>query len=502
MRLPRASGVLLHPTSLPGPWGIGDLGPEAFRFVDQLAGARQTLWQVLPLGPTGYGDSPYQCFSTFAGNPLLVSPELLRQDGLLDRDEVDDPPPFPSGAVRFGEVIPYKRRLLHRAARRFLADAGPGDQAGLERFAHGARRWLDDFALFMALKDRHGGEPWTTWDAALVRREPDALARWRDILAEEVRIHQVLQYLFARQWGALRQHANARGVRVLGDIPIFVAHDSVDVWRHPELFHLDEGGHSTVVAGVPPDSYSETGQLWGNPLYRWDVLAECGYSWWVERVVATLGQVDVVRLDHFIGFTRYWEVPASAAVATHGRWLPGPGSALFEAILAAVDPASVVVEDLGPLTPEVHALRERLALPGMKLLQFGFIEGQGSPYLPHTFSPNCVAYTSTHDSPTALGWYAAAPDRQRDFARRYLGCGDAEIVHAMIRCVMASVADTVILPIQDVLGLGDEGRMNRPGHAAGNWAWRLAPGALRDAHRERLAEMVGLYDRAAAPTPP
>ncbi len=499
VRAPRAAGVLLHVTSLPGPLGIGDLGPAARRFVDFLAAARQGLWQILPLGPTGFGDSPYQCFSAFAGNPLLISPELLVEEGLLDAGDLRGAPSGDATRVDFAALIPWKRALLARAARRFAAEAGQGGAAReYERFCS-EHAWLEDFALFMALKEAHRGAPWSAWGRDIARRAPGALERWRARLAAASHEQRFSQFVFHRQWRALRRHAAQRAVRLIGDLPIFVAHDSADVWANRELFSLDERGRPTVVAGVPPDYFSATGQLWGNPLYRWDVLAGRGYDWWIERLRGALELVDVVRIDHFIGFTRYWEVPGTAQDATQGRWVPGPGAALCRALREALGGLPIIAEDLGEVTPEVEALRDAFELPGMRVLQFAFGGDADNPFLPHNYPARCVAYTGTHDNDTALGWFAAAPAEERSFAQRYLARSGEDFAYDAIRAVMSSVAERAIVPVQDVLALGSEARMNRPGVADGNWAWRLAPDALGDWHAARLREMAELYGRAARP---
>ncbi len=499
---PRAAGVLLHPTSLPGRFGIGDLGEPAYRWVDWLADSGLGLWQVLPLGPTGFGDSPYQCFSAFAGNPYLVSPETLVHDGLLDRDAVDRAPGFRDDAVEFGRVIEWKVGMLARAHERFAS--GPHDGALHEAFDEFRIRhaeWLDDFALFQALKEAHGGAPWFEWDDALIARESSALTEARTRLGREVESHAFRQFLFFRQWQALRVHAASRGVRILGDLPIFVSHDSADAWTNRERFFLDRHGRPNVVAGVPPDVFNEDGQLWGNPLYRWDVMARDGFAWWIARVRATLELVDVIRLDHFIGFTRYWEVPASATTARSGRWVPAPGAALFEMLNAALGALPIVAEDLGEVSPEVFALRDRFGLPGMRILEFSFGSGSAHPYLPHHHSPNSVVYTGTHDNEPARAWFDySARDDERHYARRYLQCDDAGFVRALVRAAFASVAHTAIVPLQDVLELGAESRMNLPGRADGNWAWRFRWEQIGD-RGAWLRELAELFGRATPPPP-
>jgi 4-alpha-glucanotransferase len=490
--------VLLHPTSLPGRFGIGDLGPSAEEFVRFLQAAGQSLWQVLPLGPTGYGDSPYQCFSAFAGNPLLVSPERLVESGLLEGGALAGAPAFPDARVDFGAVIPWKRALLERAAEGF---ASRGERAAKVRFhdwcAHHAG-WLEDYALFMALKDAGGGAPWSEWPAPLRRREPAALAAARETHAARLHAHRFAQWAFFHQWAALRAHAREHGIQLMGDAPIFVALDSADVWARPELFQLDAEGRPTAVAGVPPDYFSETGQLWGNPLYHWDALAGDGYAWWIARVRALLELVDRVRLDHFIGFTRCWAVPAGAVDAREGRFQGGPGEALFRALEAAVGALPIVAEDLGVVTPEVEALRDEFAFPGMKILQFAFGGTATSAFLPHTFTRNCVVYTGTHDNDTTAGWWASAAERERDFLRRYLDRDVADPGWALLRMGAASVADTFLVPAQDLLGLPAEARMNFPGRPSGNWSWRLPQGALDGALASRLRDVTALYGRLPA----
>ncbi|MBS1854749.1 MAG: 4-alpha-glucanotransferase [Acidobacteria bacterium] len=495
MRFPRSSGILLHPTSLPGPYGIGDLGSAAYRFADFLGDAGQTLWQVLPLGPTGYGDSPYQCFSARAGSPLLIALEPL---------DVAAQPDLPRDSVEFERVIPWKMGVLAEAARRFFA--GPEDPA-YTAFREANADWLEDFALFMALKQHHGDTAWTRWEAGARTRDPEALAAWRERLAEVIAAHRYYQFLFFRQWGALRDYCRARRIRIMGDLPFYVAHDSADVWANPGGFHLDENGNPTVVAGVPPDYFSATGQRWGNPIYRWDAMAADGYRWWLDRFRAVPGQFDLVRLDHFRGFEAGWEVPASEPTAERGRWAQGPGAALFEAVRQALGELPFVAENLGAITPEVEAIRDRFDLPGMSILQFAFGDDpQGPAFRPHNFSRNQVAYTGTLDCDTTVGWWTGdgpggstrTPEsilRERKFARRYLNTEGREIHWEFIRTLEASVADTVLIPLQDVLGLGSEARMNRPGTLTGNWRWRFRDDALTPPITRRLHAITRMYDR-------
>jgi 4-alpha-glucanotransferase len=491
----RLGGILLHPTSLPGPGGIGELGPEAVRWLDWLTACGCGLWQVLPLGPTGYGDSPYQSFSAFAGNHLLISFDLLQQEGLLEAKDLVSQPSFPDDRVDFGPVIAYREGVLRQAAERYRAGAGAHLKQELQEFTSAHAGWLEDYTLFMALKAEHGGAPWTTWEGPLRRRDPEALKAARLRLGSDLEDHRFRQFLFFRQWEAIRREAHARKISLIGDVPIFVAHDSADVWARPELFYLDEAGDPSVVAGVPPDYFSPTGQLWGNPLYRWDVLAQTGYEWWIERFRLVLQLVDVVRLDHFRGFEAYWEVPGGSPTAEKGRWVPGPGAEFLEKLRAAVGGLPIIAEDLGKITPPVIELRDRFGLPGMRILQFGFEGRPEHEFLPHNYPRHCVVYTGTHDNDTVLGWYQSAGEAHRDFARRYLGVDGHDICWDMIRCAWASVAEWAIVPLQDVLGLGAEARMNFPSKAEGNWAWRCPPGALTGPLAGRLQDLTFLYGR-------
>jgi len=503
---PRSSGILLHPTSLPGRFGIGDLGPEAFRFADFLAAAGQKIWQVLPLGPTGYGDSPYQLFSAFAGNPLLISPELLAEDGLLTGAELAHVPDFPADRVAFECLIPFKFGLLRTAFERFKTNQKyAGELADYRARSAG---WLPDFALFMAAKAAHGGEAvWSRWDPGIAARKPAAMAAWRARLADEIAFVEFTQFLFARQWRALHDYAHERGICIMGDLPIYVAHDSADVWAHPDLFRLDAAGDPAVMSGVPPDYFSATGQLWGNPIYRWDRMAEHGYRWWIDRLRAAISQVDMVRVDHFRGLEAYWEVPAGETTARNGRWVKGPGAALFAALSEALGEMPIVAENLGVITPEVEAIRTGFGFPGMAILQFAFGKDPQAPdFKPHNYPRERVAYTGTHDNDTTAGWWSSsgagdstrtAQDvlEERAFTRRYLACDGREIHWTFIRALMASVANTVLFPLQDVLGLGSEARMNTPAVPSGNWRWRYRTEMLTPAIAERLKEMAVTYDR-------
>ncbi len=495
MAFKRSSGILLHPTSLPGPYGIGDLGPQAFRFVDWLSSTGCKIWQILPLGPTGYGDSPYQCFSAFAGNPYLISPDDLLAENLVTEEDLVELKELPASKVDFGLFIPKKLDLLAKAFQRYQADPEPLREA-FNYFCAENAYWLDDFALFMALKEANGGGAWNGWDPALRARKKTALTKAKKEQAVNIERFSFYQFLFFRQWTRLRKYANEKGIQIMGDIPIFVAYDSADVWANPDLFFLDEAGNPTVVAGVPPDLFSTTGQLWGNPLYNWKVHKKDGYAWWLSRVRALLQTVDILRFDHFRGFAGYYEIPASHTTAEHGRWVPGPAKDFFRAVdedlgNGVVAPGTglpIVAEDLGVITPDVVELLNAFDLPGMKVLQFAFT-GPENPFLPHNYVPNCVAYTGTHDNNTAKGWYADAPEVEKDFARRYLAVDGHDFSWDLIRAVWRSVAVFAIAPMQDVLALGGEARMNFPSRLGGNWEWRMAESDFREDLAAGLREL-------------
>lgn len=501
MTFKRSSGILLHPSSLPGPFGIGDIGPQAYRFVDWLSSTGSKLWQVLPLGPTGYGDSPYQCFSAFAGNPYLISPEDLLAEGLLTQNDLEKKPEFGAAQVDFGLLIPWKLELLQRAFVRFQS-APEEFQTAFDYFRAENAFWLDDYTLFMALKESNGGGSWNGWPVSLRKRTKPALAKAQKELAETIMRYAFYQFLFFRQWNRLRKYANERGIQIIGDIPIFVAYDSSDVWAHPELFFLDADGNPTVVAGVPPDSFSATGQLWGNPLYNWEIHKKDGYAWWLSRVRTSLQSVDIIRFDHFRGFAGYYEIPADHKTAELGRWVTGPGKDLFSAVDKYLGDGLVthgtglpiIAEDLGLVTPDVIELLQAFDLPGMKVLQFGF-SGPDNPFLPHNYVPNCVAYTGTHDNDTAFGWFASAMPHEKEFAQRYLRVDGSDFAWDLIRAVWSSVADLAIAPMQDILGCGGEARMNFPSRLGGNWAWRIQPDDLREDLAGRLRELNWLYKR-------
>ena len=487
---------MLHPTSLPGRWGIGDLGESAYQFIDFLHASGQQLWQVMPLGPTGYGDSPYQCFSAFAGNPLLINLDQLHAAGLLTDDDFASAPAFSPERVNYGDVIPFKLDVLRRSFDRFSANEPPDQRQAFTEFRAKHADWLDDYALFAALKAAHEGAGWNTWEPAIARHEPQSLRYWADELSHTVQFHVYMQYLFFQQWGQLKTYANQRGIEIVGDMPIFVAYDSADVWANRELFELTEDGAPTVVAGVPPDYFSANGQLWGNPLYRWQEMERGGFDWWISRIRASFTLVDVLRVDHFRGFAAYWEVPADEATAINGRWVEAPGERLFEQIRTKLGNLPIIAEDLGVITPDVEALRDQFAFPGMKVLQFAFGNTDAEdPYLPHNYIPRCVVYTGTHDNDTTLGWWNSLPEHERSRVQTYLARDGHDICWDLIRAACSSVAETAIVPLQDVLCLGSEARMNTPGNPGGNWSWRYSPEQLNEPLAHRLAEMTALYGR-------
>jgi 4-alpha-glucanotransferase len=489
MTFPRAAGVLLHPTSLPGPGGIGDLGPDAHHFLDFMAQSGLKIWQMLPLGPTGYGDSPYQCFSAFAGNPNLIH--------IPGKDDAQ----FPARVVDFANVLPHRRDRLKAA----LATYTPDDR--YHAFVRANADWLADYALFMALKDAHGGVEWTRWDTGAATRDPAALATWRTTLADNIQRYQLEQYFFFTQFNALKVAAKERGIELMGDLPIYVAHDSADVWANPELFKLDAAGHQLVQAGVPPDYFSATGQCWGNPIYNWPAMKETGYVWWIRRMRAAFLMFDSVRLDHFRGFEAYWEVPGDAVTAEKGVWAKGPGADLFIAIEQALGKLPIVAENLGLITPEVEALRAQFDFPGMSILQFAFGgDGQATEFKPHNFPRDRVVYTGTHDNDTTMGWWNSTGladstrtsdevQKEKTYALQYLGTDGREMNWTLMRVALASVANTVLIPMQDILGTGSDTRMNKPGSQSGNWAFRFSWDQVAPDTSQRLRTMVSVYDR-------
>lgn len=503
MKFPRRSGIVLHPTSLPGRFGIGDFGDAAFRFIDFLQAAGQTYWQILPLNPTGYGDSPYLCFSALAGNPLLISPEKLVAQKHLAESDLANVPAFPDDKVDYGWVIQLKTDLLNRAFANFKASASADQEKAFRRFCKAHAAWLDDYALFMALKESRGWRPWHEWERELVMREERAMNRARKELAAQIENQKYRQWQFFEQWLSLKKYANERGIKIIGDIPIFVALDSAEVWANPHLFYLDKNFKPTVVTGVPPDYFSATGQLWGHPHYRWNLMAEDNFAWWTARFKMAFTVADVVRIDHFRGFYNYWQVPFGETTAIKGKWVKGPGAKLFRAVTQALGEVAIIAEDLGEFDKEsragVTALQKEFGYPGMKVLNFAF-DGASplNPFLPHNFSGDEVVYTSTHDSNTVVGWYRdEATERIRDHTRRYLARDGSDIAWDFIRLAWSSVAHTAMTTAQDVLSLDGSARMNAPGIASGNWQWRVLPGVLNDAIAARLKELTELYGRVA-----
>jgi 4-alpha-glucanotransferase len=498
MNFPRSSGILLHPTSLPGPFGIGDLGPAAYAFAEFLGASGQSLWQVLPLGPNAEGDSPYSCYSAFAGNTLLISPEQLVADGLLANEQLETAPAFADERVDFAAVHKYKDSILSEALTAFKRASDHKLQTAFSDFCRHHVSWLDDYALFRALRAANGGRPWNEWQPAVARREPAAIEAVRQDLREQIEAQKFYQFLFFRQWFALKAECNRRGIKFVGDIPIFVAHDSADVWTHPDQFKLNQAGTPVVVAGVPPDYFSATGQHWGNPLYDWDQMLADGFRWWIQRVHAALETFDIARIDHFRGFAACWEIPAGDQTAERGEWVKAPGTELFTAIRDALGELPIIAEDLGVITPEVEKLRDEFNFPGMRILQFAFSGDATNNALPHNYHKHLVVYTGTHDNHTTVGWFGGLSAREREFCLKYLNTTGEEIHWDFIRAALASVADTAIIPLQDVLGLGSEARMNLPNTTEGNWSWRVKEQSLTSELAECLRELTELYGRVSS----
>ena len=494
----RASGVLLHPTSLPSRFGIGDLGEKAYQFVDFIAKSDQQIWQILPIGPTGYGNSPYLSYSALAGNPLLISPDLLQEQGLLTEEELRHLPEFPLDRVEFERVIDTKMPLLRRASDRFKDRGSPVEDEEFKRFCNSQNDWLSDYALFMSLKQAHESKGWNQWPKDIASRQPEAMAKWAAELADEILFHKFVQYQFFSQWKKLKHYANHKGIKLFGDIPIYVAHDSVDVWAHKAIFRLDpETGEAALMAGVPPDYFSETGQLWGNPVYNWDELERTNFKWWIRRVEAILEYVDIVRIDHFRGFQAYWAVPQGETTAMSGTWLEAPGDNFFQILDQQLGKLPIVAEDLGVITPEVEALRDKFNFPGMKILQFAFDDDRTNGFLPYNYTDrNCIVYTGSHDNNTTVGWFNERSPEANAKVIDYLGCLCDDGIHwAMIRLALSSVGNTVVLPFQDILGLGSDAKMNTPSQAAGNWSWRCRAEAFNDELSGRLKYLTYLYGR-------
>lgn len=495
MKLQRSSGILLHPTSLPSPDGIGDLGPEAYRWIDFLQASGTQMWQILPLGPTGYGDSPYQCFSAFAGNPFLVSPILLLESGLLKPSNLRQRPEFPETSVDFGPVIQWKNHLLDLAYENYLQLQPTEMTAQFKHFEMENFQWLDDFSLFMAIKESHGGRPWSEWPKPLKFREAAALEQVRRDLATVIEKVKFSQYLFNQQWQNLKNYAHQKDIRIIGDMPFVIAFDSADTWANPELFLMDESLTPSMMAGVPPDYFSATGQLWGNPLYNWQVHVDQRYDWWARRLGAVLSMVDLVRLDHFRGFAAAWHVPYGSENAINGTWIKSPGFDLFGELKSRFSDLPIIAEDLGVITPDVEELRDGFCFPGMKILQFAFSGDPEDNFLPHHYPVNCFAYTGSHDNDTAQGWFDHATPGEKQFCLDYLGADPGEVPHRMIREVWRSAACFAVAPMQDFLRLGSEARMNLPGNASGNWSWRMSKQALSDALKDQIYQFNYLYSR-------
>ena len=497
MNFERSAGILLHPTSLPGKYGIGDLGNDAYSFVDFLAEAGQTLWQVFPLGPTGYGDSPYQCFSAFAGNPLLVSPDKLIEDGFLSENEINSPPPSEPGNVDYGKVIEYKKKILRTAFNNFKNNSNGLDK-NFNSFCKEHKEWLDDFSLFIACKDAHNGAAWSEWDKGLVHRDKSSLKEWSEKLSDDIQYNKFVQFIFLRQWKALKNYSNQKGIKIIGDMPIFIAYDSADLWANKELFTVDEDGELSFVAGVPPDYFSETGQLWGNPLYKWDEMEKDEFLWWRKRFSSLLELVDIIRIDHFRGFEAYWKIPGGSKTAEPGKWIKAPGRQLFNTVKKYLGDLPILAEDLGVITKEVEELRDEFNFPGMKVLQFAFGTDMEKKFLPHNFVPNCVVYTGTHDNDTTRGFFEKEKNNDGDIfehAQKYLNYFNEDMVTELIRIAYASVAVFVVIPMQDILKLGDEARMNFPSTTGGNWNWRFTREQLSAEIAQKYKELTALYER-------
>lgn len=494
MTLTRSSGILLHPTSFPSLDGIGDLGPQAYYWIDFLKSSGCSVWQILPLGPTGYGDSPYQAFSAFAGNPYLISSTIMLDEGLLSPDDLSDRPKFPEHKIDYGAAIQWKLTILNRAYKNYKNEPSELEEE-FDNFRRHNAGWLPDFSLFMSIKETENGRSWIEWPEPLRKRDPKSLHEFSIKYRTLIEQHAFRQFLFFRQWLNLKKYANSNGITIVGDIPIFASMDSADVWSNPELFYLDEEGHPTVVSGVPPDYFSPTGQLWGNPLYKWSEHEKTGFEWWIKRVKSTLVMADLIRLDHFRGFCGYWEVPAGEPTAIRGRWVQGPGELFLNKLRESLGNLPLIAEDLGEITQDVVDLRDSFDLPGMRIFQFGFSDDARNLFLPHNYITNCIAYTGTHDNDTAIGWYQTTSENEQDFARRYLSTDGSDISWKMVSCLWSSVAVYAIAPLQDLLSLGTDARMNFPGHAEGNWSYRFKSTDLTPDLAFRILDLNRIYNR-------
>jgi 4-alpha-glucanotransferase len=497
MKFERSSGILLHPTSLPGPGGIGTLGKEAFWFVDLLAEMKQKLWQVLPLYPTGFGDSPYQALSAFAGNPLFISLEKLHEEGLLEKKDMDTAKKFPAEFVDFSLVRSNRNLLFRKAFKNFMNYAGTEELKELEAFIKQNSEWLNDFVLFMAVKEYQNLKSWNEWDKGIRLRQSGAISKFRGLLKDDIKYHCFLQFYFFRQWNALKEYATKKGIKIIGDNPIYMAYDSADVWSHSELFELDKNHVPTKVAGVPPDNFSETGQLWGCPIYNWKKHKETGYAWWIKNLSASFAMTDFVRIDHFIGFERYWAIPYGEKTAINGKWEKGPGLGFFKTLRKTLGDIPMIAEDLGVMTKGVTKIKDQMGFPGMKLLQEAFNGNPDHPFLPHNYSEAYIAYTGTHDNDTCLGAYRKMPAAHKRFMKEYLNISlrSREIVWHLIRAAWSSDACMAIIPMQDLLGLGSEARMNTPGTLCNNWKWRFKKEMLNEKHSSRLKQLTEQYNR-------
>jgi 4-alpha-glucanotransferase len=498
MQFERSAGILLHPTSLPSKFGIGDFGKDAYRFIDFLAETKQKLWQILPLGPTSFGDSPYQCLSAFAGNPLLISFEKLIEDKICSEKILQDMPDFPEDKVNYGDVIEYKFETLQLIYEEFKTTKSEELKKSFLEFCENEKSWLEDYALFIALKDYYEGKPWNEWEKEISQRKNTAVKHFKNLLKDEIEFHKFIQFLFFKQWLELKSYANSKGIKIIGDLPIFVAFDSADVWVNRHLFEVSTDGKALFIAGVPPDYFSPTGQRWGNPHYKWEVMEKDDYKWWRERISSLLKMTDIIRIDHFRGFYNYWKIPGDAPTAEKGEWVLGPGEKFFSTLEKYFGKLPIIAEDLGILVPEVYELRDKFEFPGMKILQFAFGTNGEKKFLPHNFVRNCVVYTGSHDNDTTLGWWNSIQNDETDtknFFMDYTGSTGNDICKDMIRLAYSSIADLVIIPLQDFLRLGSEARMNFPGKPNGNWAWRFKWSQINDELCEEIKRLVEIFER-------